>query len=213
MTGGHTIDDDEPKFGLAVLGFAHPERVGTKADAVVGDQLILTKPLGVGIITTALKGSAAKPEHMAAAVDSMKLLNRRAAEALAVAETPHAVTDITGFGLLGHGWEVANRGGVRLRLRYEDIPTLPGAQEYAAAMLFPGMSGKNQRDYGAHVRFERELAPHEELLLYSPETSGGLFLSLPPDEAAAYVARCEAEGQGAWIIGDVIAGEPGIDVV
>ena len=195
VAGGHTIDDEEPKFGLAVLGYAAPERVGVKAAARPGDLLILTKPLGVGIITTAYKGDAAAPEDMAAAVASMKRLNKAAAEALQDV-SPHAVTDITGFGLLGHAWEVADRSGVRLRLRYADLPFLPGAKRYADELLFPAMAGKNQGDYGPFVRFADRLEYEDKLLLYCPETSGGLFLTLAPDDARAYVARCQALGAG-----------------
>jgi selenide,water dikinase len=204
VAGGHTIDDEEPKFGLAALGYAPPSRVGVKAAARAGDLLILTKPLGVGLITTAAKADAAAPEHLAAAVDSMKRLNKAAAEALRAAATPHAVTDITGFGLLGHAWEVADRSGVRLSLRYNDIPFLPGAHQYAEDLLFPAMAGKNQSDYGPFVRFADGLEYEDKLLLFSPETSGGLFLTLPPEDARAYVAHCRESGQDAWIIGEAL---------
>lgn len=214
VAGGHTIDDDEPKFGLAVLGYAPPDRLGTKHGAREGDWLVLTKPLGVGLITTALKADLAAPEHIAAAVDSMKRLNKVAAEALG-AVTPHSVTDITGFGLLGHAWEVAERSHVRLRLRFDALPFQPGARQYAQDLLFPGMASKNQRDYGAHVSFAEKLAYEDQLLLFSPETSGGLLVALTPADADAFVARCHELGQGAWVIGEVgdtPTGEPTIDV-
>lgn len=213
VAGGHTIDDDEPKFGLAVLGFVHPDRLGTKANAQPGDRLILTKPLGCGVITTAHKRCRAEAEHLASAVRWMARLNRAAGLALNEVAKPHAVTDITGFGLLGHGWEVAERSGVALRVEYAALPFHPGTKQYAQEMLFPGMAGKNLADYAAHVHFAKELPHCEELLLFSPETSGGLFISLPPQEAQRYLVRCEEQGQEAWIIGEVTAGEPHIEVI
>lgn len=206
VAGGHTIDDDEPKFGLAVLGEVPLDRVGTKAAARPGDLVVLTKPLGVGLITTALKADVAAPEHIAAAVASMKLLNRAAAEALSGVQ-PHAITDITGFGLLGHAWEVAERSGVSLRLDYAALPFHPGAQQYAYDLLFPAMANKNLGDYGTHVRFAARLQYEDRLLLASPETSGGLFVTLAPADAEAYLERCRQVGQDAWIIGEVMSAE------
>lgn len=215
VAGGHTIDDEEPKFGLAVLGMTSPEQIGTKAGAQPGDVLVLTKPLGVGIITTAYKGDVAAPEHVAAAVASMKQLNRAAAEALAEVR-PHAVTDITGFGLLGHACEVAQQGGVRLRLQWGTLPFLPGARAYAQDLLFPAMASKNMSDYGPQVRFDDRLEYEDRLLLFCPETSGGLFVSLSPADAERYVARCRELGQAAWVIGQVLpadSGERAIEVI
>jgi selenide,water dikinase len=212
IAGGHTIDDDEPKFGLAVLGQVRPDEVGTKAMAQPGDLLLLTKPLGVGIITTAAKADAADPAHLAAAVASMKRLNKAAAAALRGLPR-HAVTDVTGFGLLGHGWEVAEKSGVRLRLRYADLPYLPGTTAYADDLLFPAMAGKNRADYCEHVTLHLKLEYEQELLTYCPETSGGLLVSLPPADAARYLERLAARGEQAWIIGEVLAGEPHIDII
>ena len=212
VAGGHTIDDEEPKFGLAVLGNVRPERVWTKAGARPGDQLLLTKPLGVGLIATAHKGGVADPVHMARAAEWMARLNKAAAEALR-AGTVHAATDITGFGLLGHVWEVAERSGVRLRLHFDALPFHPGAFHYADELLFPAGASCNMADFGAPVSFAPRLEYEEQALLYCPETSGGLFVSLPPAEAQAFLARYQAVGHEAWAIGEVLEGEAHIEVV
>ena len=142
----------------------------------------------------------------------MKRLNKAAAAALR-GLARHAVTDVTGFGLLGHGWEMAEKSGVALRLRYADLPFLPGAKDYADLLLFPAMAGKNRADYGEHVTLRVKLEYEQELLTYCPETSGGLLITLPPDDAARYLERMEARGEHAWIIGEVLAGEPHIEIV
>jgi len=207
IAGGHTIDDDEPKFGLAVLGWVDPTRVGTKAQAQPGDRLILTKPLGTGIITTAFKADECASEHIAIATDWMARLNKAAAQALRKV-TPHAVTDITGFGLLGHGWEVAQKSGVSLRLYYDHLPFHPGAAGYADELLFPAMANNNQNDYGAHVTFAPRLEYEQQLLAFCPETSGGLLISLPPEDAKTYLKHYRAMGCEAWEIGKVLVPEP-----
>jgi selenide, water dikinase len=214
IAGGHTIDDDEPKFGLAVLGQVHPRRIGTKAAARPGDHLILTKPLGSGIITTAFKADVADPKHLATAVSWMKALNKDAAITLQEVSLPdappHAVTDITGFGLLGHAWEVAERSGFGLRLSFDALPFQPGARGYAEDLLFPAMANANMADYGGHVTFDAQLEYEMQLLAFCPETSGGLLLSLPPAQAAAYLARYQELGHSAWMIGEVTDEPPHI---
>ena len=140
IAGGHTLDDDEPKYGLAVIGFVHPDEVATKVGARPGDVLFLTKRLGVGIITTAAKGGVAEDTHLHAAVEQMLRLNRRAARLMKQVDA-HAVTDITGFALLGHSYEVAELSEVTLRFRLESLPFLDGAQQYAEDWLFPGDPG------------------------------------------------------------------------
>jgi len=205
--GGHTIDDEEPKFGLAALGWVHPDRVGTKAKAQPGDHIILTKPLGSGIITTVHKAGEAEPGHIETATRWMKQLNRDAAQALA-SYSIHAVTDITGFGLLGHGWEVAHKSGVQLQIQFDSLPFQPGAKGYADDLLFPAMANHNADDYGEHVTFAPRLEYEMQLLTFCPETSGGLFITLPPDETASYLSRYREMGHEAWIIGEVVEGEP-----
>jgi selenide,water dikinase len=211
LAGGHTLDDKEPKYGLAVMGFVHPDRVLTKAGAHPGDVLVLTKPLGVGIITTALKGQVADPAHVAAAVESMKRLNRQAARLIQQVGM-HACTDVTGFALLGHGYEMAEKSGVRLRFYVEQLPFLEGAQQYADDWLFPGGTCNNERAYEHVVRFEPGISEEMRQLLYTPETSGGLLVAVPSEKLKELITLFGAEGQEHWTIGEVVEGE-GIEVV
>lgn len=213
LAGGHTVTDREPKYGLCITGTAHPDRVTPKAGARPGDRLLLTKPLGTGLITTAAKSGRAAPEHLDAAVQSMLRLNRQAAE-LAQAVGVRCATDITGFGLLGHAAEIARNSGVGLRVEADALPLLPGALEYARAGIAPGGLGRN-RAFLEDAGYMRYAGPQEEarrLLLFDPQTSGGLLLVLPPESAAELQRRCDAAGQGCWAIGEVTEGS-GIEVV
>jgi selenide,water dikinase len=210
IAGGHTIDDDEPKFGLAVMGTVHPSRVGKKGGAQPGDELLLTKPLGVGMITTAAKGDAAHPDHLEAAIQTMIQLNRQAA-GLAQRVEFHAMTDITGFALLGHGYEMASQSGVRFRFRFDALPFLPGAKDYANLWLFPGGACNNQRTFEDHIIFNG-LSEEMQMLLFTPETSGGLLIALPPDEAGRLEELYRQVGQSVWRVGDVVAGG-GIEIL
>jgi selenide,water dikinase len=211
LAGGHTVDDKEPKYGLSVLGVVHPDRVLAKAGAQPGDVLALTKPLGVGIITTALKSDLANAAHVRSAVESMMALNRRAAQ-LAQQVGVHAATDITGFGLLGHCSEMANLSGVGLCFHLSQLPFLDGARDYAEQWLFPGGANRNQEYFGCGVSFAQGIPDAIQLLLFTPETSGGLLLAVPPANVQALVARAAAEGQPCWLVGEVIQGA-GIQVV
>ncbi len=211
LAGGHTIEDKEPKYGLAVMGLVHPRRILTKAGARPGDTLVLTKPLGVGLITTALKGQVAEPAHVAAAVESMSRLNRTAAR-LAREVGVNACTDITGFSLLGHGYEMAEKSGVRLRFRLEAIPLLSGAHDYAEESLFPGGSCRNRDAYRKHVEFASYMTEEEQMLLFTPETSGGLLLSVSAECREELLLRFSASGEPAWVVGEVLEGH-GIEVV
>ncbi|MBN1888981.1 MAG: selenide, water dikinase SelD [Thermoflexales bacterium] len=210
LAGGHTIDDNEPKYGLAVMGLIHPGQVRTKAAARPGDVLVLTKPLGVGIITTAAKGDMAEPAHVAAAVESMKRLNRQAAQIIQQVGV-NACTDITGFALLGHASEMAQKSGVQLRFYVDRLPFLNGARQYADQWLFPGGACRNQQCYQRHVNFAAGIPEEMQQLLFTPETSGGLLVSVPPDKAATLLERCAAEGQPAWVVGEAAQGQ-GIQV-
>jgi selenide,water dikinase len=211
IAGGHTLDDKEPKYGLAVMGLIHPDHVLTKAGARPGDVLVLTKPLGVGIITTALKGEVADPAHVAAAVESMKRLNRQAAR-LVQQVGVHACTDITGFALLGHGYEMAEKSGVRLCFYVDRLPFLEGAKQYAEDWLFPGGTCNNERTYEHAVRFEPGISEEMQQLLYTPETSGGLLVAVPPERLETLTDLFADEEQPCWFVGEVVEGQ-GIEVV
>ena len=210
ITGGHTVIDKEPKYGLAVTGIVHPAHILTKGGAQPGDLLVLTKPLGVGLITTALKRQAADPAHVEAAVKSMGTLNRHASH-LAQRFQAHACTDITGFGILGHGLEMASASNVMLRLRLADIPLLPGARLYSEQKMYPGGLERNRDFVLPQVRFADSIDAASRGLLFEPETSGGLLIALNADQAQSYVAQAQVDGIDARIIGDVVAGS-GISV-
>jgi selenide,water dikinase len=211
LAGGHTIDDEEPKYGLSVMGVVHPDRVWTKAAARPGDALVLTKPLGVGIITTALKGQKADPAHVAAAVDSMKKLNREAAR-LVGSVGVRAVTDVTGFALLGHGFEMAEASGVRLRFHLAQIPFLEGAREYADMWLFPGGTCDNEHAYDHAVTFAPGIEEEMQQLLYTPETSGGLLVAISSEKLDALTGLFDEADHPCWVVGEVVEGT-GVEVV
>ncbi len=205
IAGGHTIQDKEPKYGLIVLGFADPEKMLTKSGARPGDALVLTKPLGFGTTTTALKRSLADPQDVAEAVSWMKRLNKTAAE-LAVEFNLRAGTDVTGFSLLGHAWEMAEASRVGLRFHFERIPILQGALRYAAEWIFPGGSSDNRLYYGEHINFSPDLDEVSQMLLFDAQTSGGLLLAAPKDRLEAMLKRAAELEQPVWVIGEVIEG-------
>ena len=206
IAGGHTVTDREPKYGLAVTGLVHPERVIAKGGAQPGDRLMLTKPLGSGVITTALKNQRADPDDVAAAIESMSRLNREASQA-AQAVGVRAATDITGFGLMGHAHEMAHLSGVRFRFWAEAMPWLPGAARYGEANLFAGGMGRNMEYFGQWVSFGADVARTVQLLLFDPQTSGGLLLAVPAADEAALSQELAARGVQSWTIGEVLAGE------
>lgn len=206
IAGGHTTQDSEPMYGLIVIGDVSPQRMLTKAGARPGDKLLLTKPLGFGVTTTALKNQKAAPEHVAEAVTWMSRLNRQAAE-LAVEFGAHAATDVTGFSLMGHGWEMASASGVALRFSYEKLPFLSGASVYADQWLFPGGASDNARYFEPHVVMTPEIDQAARMLLFDPQTSGGLLLAVPPQRVDALLARAAEVAQPIWTIGDVVAGD------
>ena len=210
LAGGHTIDAQEPTYGLSVMGLIHPDRVWTKGGAHPGDVLVLTKPLGVGIVTTALKGEVANPAHVAAAVESMKKLNRDAARLIQQVNA-NACTDITGFALLGHGYEMAEKGSVRLRFHLDHIPFVEGAIEYAGDRLFPGGTHKNKQAYEHAVHFAPGVPEEMQQLLYTPETSGGLLAAIPPEKLETLTELFADEAHPCWIVGEVMDGE-GVEV-
>jgi selenide,water dikinase len=211
VAGGHTVQDKEPKYGLAVTGLVHPEHIFTKGGARPGDRLMLTKPLGTGSISTALKREIVRPEHAAVMIESMKRLNRCAAQA-GQAVGVRAATDVTGFGLLGHATEMTQAGGVRFRLRMSAIPLLPGAVDYAAEWVFPGGSHSNRAFYGPLVHFDADIPEDRQMLLWDAQTSGGLLLAVPAARVDDFMAACAGHEQQAWVVGEVTEGE-GIEVV
>lgn len=214
IAGGHTVTDREPKYGLSVTGLVHPDRIWRKGGARPGDRLYLTKPIGTGVITTALKRALASSADVEQAVASMLRLNRSAAEAGIAAGGVSAATDITGFGLLGHAAEMAERSPAGLRIEAAAVPLLAGARRYAEAGALAGGLGRN-RDYFTDSGGVTILASVEPVLvdlLWDPQTSGGLLLALDSAAAASFEAACRATGQEYWAIGQAVA-EPGLKVV
>lgn len=211
VVGGHTVQDKEPKFGLVALGFVHPQKLLTKGGVREGDALVLTKPLGFGVTTTALKRGQATPEDVEEVVGWMSRLNAAAGQ-LARDFDLSGGTDITGFGLLGHGYEMASASGVRFRLEFERIPFISCAQKYAEAWIFPGGSADNKLYYGQYVRFGARLDETRQMMLFDAQTSGGLLLAVPRQKLADFEARARELGQPAWVVGEAIAGG-GIEIV
>ena len=214
LAGGHTVTDEEPKYGLCVTGLAHPDQITPKAGARPGDWVLLSKPLGTGIVTTAFRQEQTTDADMASAVASMLRLNAVAAELAQAAGGANGATDVTGFGLLGHAAELARNAGVRMRFVLADLPILPGALAYARAGITTGGAGRN-RDW---LLAEGLLDLHSGLdtamleLAYDPQTSGGLLLVLPRNRALAVLAEAERRKEPMWHVGEVVAGN-GIEVV
>lgn len=211
LAGGHSIQDKEPKYGLMVLGFVDPDALITKTGARPGDVLVLSKPLGFGVITTALKRGLVADADLVEAVGWMKRLNRAAGQA-ALAAGVRGGTDITGFSFLGHAWEMAAASGVRLRFQSERIPILDGAKRYAQAWIFPGGSLDNRAYYGAHVQFKAALDEPSQLLLFDAQTSGGLLLAVPPGRLEHCLEAARKLQQDLWVVGEVLEGPPAIEV-
>lgn len=213
VVGGHSVRDDEMKFGYSVTGLAHPERVLRNTGAQPGDALVFTKALGTGVITTALKQGKARPEWVEAAVSSMTTLNDRAAEIVRQAGSDvHAMTDVTGFGMLGHGREMAFGSNATLRLKAGKIAVLPGALEAIDAGCVPGGLLSN-REYASCVVQEANRTTRDALrtLLYDPQTAGGLLISVESARAPRLVQQLREVGYSeAAIVGSVEAGKPGI---
>jgi len=205
IAGGHTIQDKEPKYGLVVLGFADIGRMLAKAGLRPGDALVLTKPLGFGCTTTALKQDKADPADVREVVDWMTRLNRTAAR-LAVEFGLSAATDVTGFSLLGHGLEMAQASGVALQFDYAQIPFVSGAHKYAKMWTFPGGASDNRVYFNANVTFAPTIDEVSQMLLFDPQTSGGLLLGVPQEKLVAFLARAEELNQPVWVIGEVHQG-------
>lgn len=205
IAGGHTIQDNEPKYGLICLGFAHPDLIMTKAAARPGDALVITKPLGFGVTTTALKQGKAKDEHVDEVVLWMKQLNKKAGE-IAQAHGVKAATDITGFSLLGHSLEMAQASEVGFNIHWDLLPFVSGAKDYASQFTFPGGAFDNRLFFGDHIKVPKSLAEEDLMLLFDPQTSGGLLLSIGCEHLDGFRTHAEKMDQPVWVIGDVVEG-------
>jgi selenide,water dikinase len=211
LAGGHSVDDKEPKYGLSVMGLVHPDKIFSVANAKVGDILILTKPLGVGMITTAFKGDVADPSHLTAAVESMKKLNKRAAELFKDVGVT-TCTDITGFSFLGHASEIAENSHVKLQFKIDDLPFHEGAKIYANEWLFPAGSCRNQKCYQDQIHFVNGISEEMKMLMFTPETSGGLLAAVPDSQLGLITKLFNESNESYWIVGKVTPGQ-GIEVV
>lgn len=209
IVGGHTIDDPEPKYGMAVVAFTHPDAIVTNAGARKGDVLVLTKPLGIGIITTGIKLDTAPESAVRKAIDLMKVLNRDAS--LAMMEVGvNACTDVTGFGLLGHLWEMCTASKLGATVSLADVPVLADAWQLAEGGTVPGGAYSNREYVAADVTFDPEVAEAAQLVLCDPQTSGGLLIAVPPEKADQLMDALKAVGTPVAVrIGEFTADLPG----
>lgn len=208
LVGGHSIDDPEPKFGQSVTGTIHPERIRSNAGAKPGDRIILTKPIGVGILTTAIKKDLLAKEEMNNVMNTMATLNKYAAETMAN-YTVNACTDVTGFGLLGHTLEMVQGSQVGVTLLNKEIPVLPKAQELAEQNVIPGGSRDNHQWLSENVDYDESISDVEQKILCDAVTSGGLLISVPEDEADSLAQALQKNNVQAAIIGDVTSEHAG----
>jgi selenide,water dikinase len=205
IAGGHTIQDKEPKYGLVCLGFAHPDLLMTKSAAHPGDALVITKPLGFGVTTTAIKNQKASQEQIDEVVLWMKRLNRAASE-LAQSHGIVAATDITGFSLLGHAWEMAGSSEVGMKIYWDMVPFISHARDFAKEFSFPGGAYDNRLYFGDHIKAPKSMAEEDLLLLFDPQTSGGLLLAVGCDQLDEFRIQAEKIDQPIWVIGEVVEG-------
>ncbi|WP_321886407.1 selenide, water dikinase SelD [Paraburkholderia bannensis] len=213
VAGGHSIDSVEPIYGLAALGIVHPERVKRNASARAGDVLVLGKPLGVGVLSAALKKDLLDAAGYQAMVDAATMLNKPGAP-LGERDGVHAMTDVTGFGLLGHTLEIARGAGLTARVRYADLPWLPGVEAFVEQGVYTGASGRNWASYGDGVTLAPDLPETARTLLTDPQTSGGLLVACAPEEVDAVLALFQADGfASARVIGELSEGPARVEVV
>jgi selenide,water dikinase len=210
LAGGHTIRDAEPKYGLAVVGAAHPDRLLRKGGARPGDALILTKRLGTGLLVSGARQGLAAAEDLTVAIDQMRSLNRAASEVL-VAHGVRAATDVTGFGLLGHGLEMARASSARFVFEAAALPALPGALALAGAGVETGGAAHNRRFTDRETIVAEGIAPELLVLAHDPQTSGGLLAAIPANDVERVVAGLDAAGVRAWSIGRVEVGK-GVEI-
>ena len=213
LVGGHSVEDNELKYGLSVTGVIHPDRVIMNQGAKVGDKVILTKPLGTGIISTALKGGEASEQAVAKSVSSMATLNRKASELMLTADV-HACTDITGFGLLGHACEMIEGTDVGMIIHSDAVPYFPEAKEYAEMGMVPGGTSRNRDFRIKMVEIDKNVSKVMLDILFDPQTSGGLLMAIPSDDAEPLLKRMRRKGiKDAAIIGEIVAEPRGRIVV
>lgn len=212
LVGGHSIDDNEPKFGLAVTGIVHPNKVRTNTGSKPGDKLILTKPIGVGIMTTSIKNNLLSQEEIDRVTNVMATLNKTAAEVMESYRI-HAATDVTGFGLLGHASEMAKGSHVNLRIFADDVPVLPRTKELAEAGSIPGGTKNNFNHIKDIVSFPDSMTQIDKWILCDAVTSGGLFISVAPEDAKQLLADLQEKNVEAKIIGEVMEGNEGKIIV
>jgi selenide,water dikinase len=206
IAGGHTIYDVEPKYGLCVTGTVHPDRIATKGGTRPGDVLYLTKPLGSGLITTAAKRELPGSDRwLAAAVEVMLQFNRHASH-LAIAGGVRTMTDVTGFGLLGHADEIARASGAALRLESSRIPLIDGALEAVGLDVGTGGAGRNEAFAGPRVRFEPDVSDSVRAVLWDPQTAGGLLMAVHPEQAQSLETAFAADSLPLYRIGEVLPG-------
>jgi selenide,water dikinase len=208
LVGGHSIDDKEPKFGMAVTGIVHPEKVLTNAGARPGDKLILTKPIGVGVLTTSIKKDKLSEEEIARVTSVMAALNKTAAETMAPFDV-HACTDVTGFGLMGHSLEMAKGSGVGIRIYADQVPVLPRVRELAEEGFVPGGTKNNFAHVQDSVTFSEKLDQIGQWILCDAVTSGGLLISVKGEQADELLGKLKAAGVEASLIGETTADHPG----
>jgi selenide,water dikinase len=219
VVGGHTVETSEPLFGLSVTGLVHPDRIATNAGARLGDVLLLTKSLGTGLISTAIKRESCPPDSASAAIASMTALNRGAAEAMmqigiGAAASIGGCTDISGFGLAGHALEMARASRVRLQIETARLPLLPHVEALARDDRFvPGGTARNAESGATEVHLRPGLSAWWRHLLFDPQTSGGLLIAVRAEDAEELERELKAHGAGATTIGRVVAGESGIEVI
>ena len=205
IAGGHTIYDAEPKYGLCVMGAVDPNRIITRGGARAGDLLYLTKPLGTAIILTADERDQADATHVKAAIDSMLMLNRHASH-VALAVAVDAMCDVTGFGLMGHGAEMAKASDVALEIEASRLPLLPGALDYARRGFGTGGGARNRAALEDVVVIDPNIDEAMTQVLFDPQTSGGLLIALPRERGPQLEQRMAADGLDCWRIGEVVAG-------
>jgi len=203
LVGGHSVSDDEPKYGLSVTGFIHPDNILTNSNAKIGDVLVLTKPLGIGIINTAIKGEIADKKTYDEAVEVMTTLNKYGKKAIDKTGGVNSVTDITGFGLLGHALEMAMGSNVTIKINSKDIPVIEGSIEYANMGLIPAGAYSNKNYIKDRVYFKDNIPKYLEDIMYDPQTSGGLLISVRKDRVSSLLKALENSPTQYGIIGEV----------